>query len=206
MDILTVPLNGVEVYRYVRELLSWEDLLSASLRQLAIEEGSCSVFIPSGRPLPGASEIRGEHPAFTGCSWACKWRAADFISDYVGGNENRVALFASAAMEGDLCLSKFSTPYALIPTVGPQSAVFPYIDSPRAEAGDVVAALSESRAFTAFAVLTSAVGNGGPLHPAKQLLDSDIFAFSTRTEHLVLDAFDGGSYLVWTALKRVNPG
>src|SRR5882762_7864486 len=101
MAIVLAALDDSEVYKYIRDVLSWEDRLSIALRKLSIEDGKCFVVFPEGQTIPRASELQWVHPAVMDNWLESLSTTVSFISTYLNQRKGGIALFASPANEGD---------------------------------------------------------------------------------------------------------
>jgi hypothetical protein len=199
MDMSFQQIQSQEVYSYVRELLTWDDSLSANLRTLPIEAGKCQILLPPAYTPPPDLDLFAVNSVLKGYLGHNRVQAASYIAAFIEEDINHIALFASFARLGDPGLEKIVTRQIVVPRSEFPPSIFLCIDRSSYSIADIMTAFSKGRGVTSLVVLTSTVPGMTSAYPGTVLTKAQIRELCQHTAHLVCAVYDGESYLVWTA-------
>jgi hypothetical protein len=192
--------DGPGVFRHLRQALEWDDPLSKNLRELPIEQGSVTSYLPSSFEIPDRDEFRYGQAYIIGeeVSQAFMF-SVNFIHDYLKAVPNRVVMFPTIYHRGEKSAVELTVPYVyLSPDESLRQPVCCFIDHHTATLDTVERAMREARPFSFLGILTSLPGNSGSLRSAQELTAADAQALAIKTDHLIVGAFDDIGKLIWT--------
>lgn len=198
MLIAVVPVEGSEVFRYVREFLSWDDSMSVALRGLPIEQGKCFVVVPRGERVHTWSDLAGVNPVVDQHERECRARAVRLVDDYLQSRDSSVALFATLALQGDVHMNDLRTSVVLLPAASRRS-VYLMIQHKERTIAAIDTAFREARPFTTLVILTSYLERTTAGKRPAVLNKNIVKGLAARTACLLVSALDDSTYLVWVA-------
>lgn len=176
---------------------AWDDVLSISLRAIDFERGLLFALSPvSGNSL-AAVDLEGSLPAMKGKVGLAESIMAEFISEYLSQDDSRVALIQAMEYEGDPCIERTETPWVLLSRRSERRALCLYQHRSNATLETMSVALLEKRDLTFIIVLSSLPDVATTIVEQEELEEPAVKHIVRNTEFLIVDCFDGESYLLW---------
>ena len=116
------------------------------------------------------------------------------ISDFLSNASNRYALFESQAKEGDGGLERSKQPYIKNP---PNEQVYYFVRSMDATPHHIDDAVGFARYYPFIGCLTSLPMDEPAIHPFTEVTVSTMEKLASRTDIIIIDAYDGVGFWVW---------
>jgi len=193
-------------------LLHGNALAAAALDVLPLAKGTITTYLPSGTPIRGLEDFRtgGKLPTPPPSEWSSTERndeillmipipntddwLAKKVSEYLSEAENRVCIFEDALTRtGDPIVQKMDTKYA---TFGAE--IYHLILSSDSDPAYIRKVLRRAKGIPTFIGFFTEWQASQPQGSPIGLSNGDIQALTVRANKVVVGAFDGESYLIWS--------
>lgn len=181
---------GVEAVSYIKTCLSQGDTLSNFLLKLPLEDGDVTSYLPDN------STFRDAVGFSTGGKikkYSAEHILAEYISEYFSRQSMSYALFEAIERPTDPYLSSINTNYFVYKT-----EIYYFLTAGSSNNENIINILRTARAYPCVGILTTPSEKKPTFSTGQKLTLNDLRMFVTRTEHIIVDAYDGEGYVIWS--------
>jgi hypothetical protein len=178
---------GANAIEFIRSELSQGRDLAASIAELPLETGTTATYLPESL---GTVEL-GDFGSGGVASGDENRKLAELIEEYLGRGAERICAFEHpAARKGDR-----RSPGVSFFTVGVTVFLFATGTTPR---GQIEVAAREAHWYPAIGILSSLSRGDPPVEHGSEQPASLLVKLVERTDHLLIGAYDGEGWLIWS--------
>jgi len=188
--MLTVYEFGAEAIIYIQEELSFRGHLAKRLLGLPLENGRVISYLPAGMDLKDALAFEdGVFPLGLKTTGVDD-KVAEFIATFLQQGSSRYVIFLTWGEH---------TPWVdKAPYFSCNSFVFFFLTSKSFTHDGILDAMTWAQEYPSVGMLTSLAENQGEIGLAQDVPVEILDELVARTEHLIIGAYDGEGYLIWT--------
>lgn len=193
----TINLDQQAALDHVRDRLSLGNLLASRVSALPLESGSVSTLLPervNPSKVSNSRTLREGGIAEPSESREIERAVAEFISGYLSRSERQLAIFEhSLANASDPWVAKCE-----IPLFVQGAKIFFYLTQSDAQPDRILLTMRAARTALAMMAVLTNLGTLETITDRQSVPSELIEVLAENTQHVIVDAYDGEGFLVWS--------